>query len=129
MGGYSIIGVGAIRRQIDRVTDAEHRQGPEAIIDACRYAAPAAIGLRLASRNDDMRFRAMDLNEHIKHLEQDHRPMQLPINAAKIIARLHARLKPNEEFSRGARRMTEADAEAVLASMSLVLRELGWARP
>jgi hypothetical protein len=55
--------------------------------------------------------------------------MALLINAAKVIARLHARLKPNEEFSRGARRLTEADAEAALASMSLVLRELGWARP
>jgi hypothetical protein len=54
--------------------------------------------------------------------------MALLISAAKIIARLHARLKPNEEFSREARRLTEADAEAALASMSLVLRELGWTR-
>ncbi|WP_444505461.1 hypothetical protein [Burkholderia sp. PR2] len=117
-----------IRRQIDRVSDAEHRQGPEAIIDACRYAAPAAIGLWLSGRESDERFRAVDLNEHIKHLERNPSPMALLINAAKVIARLHARLKPNEEFSRGARRLTEADAEAALASMSLVLRELGWAR-
>lgn len=121
-------GVDDIRRQIDRVSDAEHRQGPEAIIDACRYAAPAAIGLWLADREGDARFRAVDLNEHIKRLERDASPMALLINAAKVIARLHARLKPNEEFSRGARRLTEADAEAALASMSLVLRELGWAR-
>ncbi|KGW85355.1 hypothetical protein [Burkholderia pseudomallei] len=122
-------GVDDIRRQVDRVSDAEHRQGPEAIIDACRYAAPAAIGLWLADREGDALFRAVDLNEHVKHLERDASPMALLINAAKVIARLHARLKPNEEFSRGARRLTEADAEAALASMSLVLRELGWARP
>lgn len=121
-------GVEEIRRQIDRVSDAEHRQGSEAIIDACRYAAPAAIGLWLSDREGDARFRTVDLNAHIKHLERDASPMALLINAAKVIARLHARLKPNEEFSRGARRLTEADAEAALASMSLVLRELGWAR-
>ncbi|SDD96220.1 hypothetical protein [Paraburkholderia lycopersici] len=121
-------GVDDIHRQLDRVSDAEHRQGPEAIIDACRYAAPAAIGLWLADRDGDAQFRAVDLNEHIKHLERGAKPMALLINAAKIIARLHARLKPNEEFSRGARRLTEADAEAALASMGLILRELGWAR-
>lgn len=122
-------GVDEIRRQIDRVSDAEHRQGLEAIIDAGRYAAPAAIGLWLADREGDARFRAVDLNEHIKHPEGGASPMALLINAAKLIARLHARLKPNEEFSRGARRLTEADAEAALASLSLVLRELGWTRP
>jgi hypothetical protein len=64
-------GVEDIRRQVDRVADAEHRQGFEAIIDACRYAAPAAIGLWLASRDGDTRFRAMDLNDHLRHLERE----------------------------------------------------------
>jgi hypothetical protein len=48
--------------------------------------------------------------------------------AAKAIARLHSRGKPNEHERYSFRPLSEEDAEFALAAVGLLLREIGWAR-
>ncbi len=47
---------------------------------------------------------------------------------SKALARLHARGKPNVQEEKGSRDVTEDDAEFALATVGLLLREIGWAR-
>ncbi len=46
---------------------------------------------------------------------------------SKALARLHARGKPNVQEEKGSRTVTEDDAEFSLATVGLLLREIGWA--
>ena len=52
--------------------------------------------------------------------------MSCVANAAQIIARLHARGKPNEQQARGLRPPESGDDEFALESVGLAIRDLGW---
>lgn len=52
--------------------------------------------------------------------------MSCVANTAQIIARLHARGKPNEQRARGLRVPGSGDDEFAIESVGLVLSEFGW---
>lgn len=114
--------------RLDKVADAAYRAGPESIIDRCRDATQAMLGTWLADKLDNAKLRTEDVGELVRKMQADEsmRVNAVVINAASIVARLHARAKPNEQVRRGCRPMTEADAECSLALVGMLMRELGW---
>ena len=112
---------------IEKAIESAYRAGPESVIDRCRDAAQASIATWLAKELGDDSVRALDLSPLLERTEKaltDRQPAVL-LNAGRIIARLHAR-KPNEQIKRGTRANKETDAEAALANLGLILREMGW---
>lgn len=116
-----------LREAYERTIDAAYRSGPESIVDRCRDAAQVAIGIWFAQKAGDASLTTIDLSPLLDKLDQEpvrERPLVLS-NAARVIARLHAR-KPNERIKRSLPPLSEADAEAALANLGLILRELHW---
>ena len=123
------IGRDIVLGEIEKVIDAAYRAGPESVIDRCRDAAQVCIGLWCSVGEGKPDLRKLDLSpllEEVESLRGDEKPWVL-LNAARIIARLHAR-KPSEKAKRGVRGHTESDAEVALANLGLILREVAWTR-
>jgi len=119
-----------INSLIEKVSQAAYRAGPESVIDRCRDASQACIGLWLAERIENENVRTLDLSPLLDRVEKELPPNALPLvllSTGRIIARLHAR-KPNEQLKKDLRENVEGDAEAALANLGLLLREIGWAR-
>ncbi|MCM2309082.1 MAG: hypothetical protein NDI91_16615 [Sulfuritalea sp.] len=115
---------------IEKVSQAAYRAGPESVIDRCRDASQACIGLWLADRTGNEKIRTLDLSPLLDRVEKELPPNALPLillSTARIIARLHAR-KPNEQLKKDLRENVEGDAEAALVNLGLLLREIGWTR-
>lgn len=115
---------------IEKVSQAAYRAGPESVIDRCRDASQACIGLWLAERTGNEKARTVDLSTLLDRVEKELPPNELPLvllSTGRIIARLHAR-KPNEQLKKSLRENVEGDAEAALANLGLLLREIGWTR-
>jgi hypothetical protein len=49
-------------------------------------------------------------------------------NAARLLALLHARVKPNEQSKRNARSPQDEDATLALGCAGAILREVGWSK-
>lgn len=121
------IGRDKVLREIDKVSDAAYRAGPESVIDRCRDTAQVCIGLWFSDREGNPDHRKLDLSLLLDKVESsitEKTPWVL-LNAARIIARLHAR-KPNEQIRYHSRDNSEGDAEVALANLGLILRELRW---
>jgi len=114
---------------IEKVSQAAYRAGPESVIDRCRDASQACIGLWFAEKTANESSRELDLSPLLDKVERAfaNEPPLVLLSAGRIIARLHAR-KPNEQVKRSVRENVEGDAEVALANLGLVLREIGWAR-
>lgn len=93
---------------------------PEAIIDLARAAAQWCLGTWLASKRGVPELKGKDLGGLISMLESREK------DVAMLIARFHSRAKPNEQHNYSARPISDEDAEFALASVALLLRELGW---
>lgn len=122
------IGRDTVFQTIDKVVEAAYRAGPESVIDRCRDAAQASLGVWMAHRFSDDGMRRIDLGDQIKALEKQP-GKELPVivvSVGKAIARLHARCKPNEQIRREGRVPDEGDAESAIAMLGLLLREFGW---
>jgi len=122
------VGRDTVFQAIDKVAEAAYRAGPESVIDRCRDAAQASLGVWMAHRFGDDGMRRIDLGDQIKALEKQS-SKELPVIVAsvgKAIARLHARCKPNEQIRREGRVPEEGDAESAIAMLGLLLREFGW---
>ncbi|NJM44013.1 MAG: hypothetical protein HC858_08630 [Brachymonas sp.] len=79
-----------------------------------------------ADQKGDPALLNVDLGHWPKRLqEQD---LNLLAGIAGAIARLHSRAKPNEQHKHQSRPVVEDDAEFALASVGMLLREIGWAR-
>jgi hypothetical protein len=114
---------------VDKAIQAAFRAGPESVIDRCRDAAQACVGVWFADKTKNELDRTADLSPLLDKVEKHfaNEPPMVLLNAARIIARLHAR-KPNEQLKRSLRGNLEGDAEVALSNLGLVLREIGWAR-
>ncbi|MCM2289534.1 MAG: hypothetical protein NDI67_10940 [Sulfuritalea sp.] len=115
---------------VEKASQAAYRAGPESVIDRCRDASQACIGLWLAERIENENVRTLDLSPLLDRVEKELPPNALPLvllSTGRIIARLHAR-KPNEQLKKDLRENVEGDAEAALANLGLLLREIGWTR-
>ncbi|GBL45710.1 hypothetical protein SFMTTN_1521 [Sulfuriferula multivorans] len=117
-----------VMQTIEKVVEAAYRAGPESVIDRCRDAAQASLGVWMADKFSDDGLRRIDLGPQIKALEK-RMAEDLPVivvSVGKAIARLHARCKPNEQLTREGRLLIEDDAESAIAMLGLLYREFRW---
>lgn len=117
-----------VLERIEKIAEAAHRAGPESIVDRCRDATAAMLGLWVSTNSGEEKARGADIGELVKQM-QAHPELRLKhivMNAANILARLHARAKPNEEVKRGGRALNDSDAECGIALVGMLVREFGW---
>lgn len=114
------------RACLEAVTDAVYRAGPTSVIDRCRDAAQAILAAWLARELGASEQAMPDLAALARRIETIAPERQVLACGAKVIARLHARGKPNEQLKRSIPAPTEADAAAAVALLGLIMRELGW---
>ncbi len=113
-----------ILEHYEKAASSAFRDDAESVIDRCREAASAALNAeRLSAGETD---KVADLSELGKSFEP--RGRYVLAKAAQILALLHSRGKAAEQIKRGTVPPTEADAEAAIALLGLIYRELGWAR-
>jgi hypothetical protein len=122
-GAIPVDGREKVFETVDKLSAGAYRAGPEAIVDLARGAAQWCLGVWLADKKGNAELRQKDLGALAKMLE-DTREKDI----AMLVGRFHSRAKPNEQERLASRPITEEDAEFALASIGLLLRELGWAK-
>ncbi len=118
--------LGKVRETLDKLAESAYRAGPESIVDRAKDAAQWAVGTWLAVQRNDPNFRKKDLGKLAAALDGEATAVLQGVS--KALARLHARGKPNVQEEKGSRDVTEDDAEFALATVGLLLREIGWAK-
>jgi hypothetical protein len=121
-----------VMEQYEKAANAAFRDGAESVVDRCREAASSAL---IAERSCHIDADAKDLRVDLGELAtfftigkfSDKNARVILCNAARIIARLHARTKSTERAS-GVVAITEGDAETALALLGTIYRELRWTR-
>lgn len=111
----------AIRESLSGFADEVYRAAPVSVIDRARDAATHILLAHFDLRGKD----AKDLGDLIRKLDGEE--LVIVENAAKIIARLHARAKPSEKEKRGLRIVREQDAQLATQCVGTMLCELKWA--
>jgi hypothetical protein len=109
---------------LDSLVQSAHTSAPAAVVDRARDAAQWCLGVYLSAESGDTKKQLDDLSNLAKTLFERKSIASL---AAQTIARLHSRGKPNEQARYEGRLLAEGDAEHALASVGLILREIGWA--
>lgn len=118
--------VALVVEQYEKAASAAYRDDAESVIDRCREAASAALNAaRFAKTGDDVSD-AKDLGALGNFFVRQE--MEVLGNAALILARWHARAKSAERINRDTMPPSEADAEAAIALLGLLYRELRWTR-
>ncbi len=116
-----------IIQAIERVCDSAFRESPVSVIDQCRAALTVLLSRWLAQKsNGDESSFGLDLSDLAKQL--DEHKFHSVAKSAQIIANLHARGKPNVQYTKGARPPESGDDELAIESVAFVLREFGWAK-
>lgn len=116
----------AVADAIERVLNSAFREAPTTVMDHCRAALTVLLSRWLVqTRREDVAALALDLGPLAKRMEAHEK--SCVANAAQIVARLHARGKPNEQQARGLRPPPSGDDEFALESVGLAIRDLGWA--
>ena len=110
-----------LNESIEVLADEYHRSSPSSVIDRARDVAVHAL---MAFCNLQKNA-AMDLGNLIKRPELE--KFIIARNVANIIARLHARAKPNEQEKRELRSIREKDADLAIQSVGTLLCEIGLA--
>lgn len=124
------VGRDKVLETTEKVVDAAYREGPEAIVERCRHAAQAALGLWMDARYGEEKWRTVDLGQQATRLAtepNDTKPVVVA-NTASTLARLHVRAKPNEQILYGSRILVEEDSEAAINLLGLMFREFQWCR-
>lgn len=115
----------AVADAIERVMNSAFREAPTSVVDHCRAALTVLLSRWLVQTNrEDEGALALDLGPLAKRMEAHE--MSCVANAAQIVARLHARGKPNEQQARGLRPPESGDDEFALEAVGLAIRDLGW---
>ncbi len=116
----------AVAEAIDRVLSSAFRETPTSVVDHCRAALTVLLSRWLfQSGHETNTALALDLGALAQRVEA--RDMTCVAKAAQIVARLHARGKPNEQHARRLRSLEVGDDEFALESVGLALREFDWA--
>ena len=108
---------------VEKLADGAYRSEAESVVELARDTAQWCLGVWLAEETNDPKMKLADLGELARVLESNRSKA-----IAQILARLHSRAKPNEQARYESRPLTDDDAEFAVASVSMLLRELGWAR-
>lgn len=116
----------AIANSIERVLDSAFRESPVSVVDQCRAALTVLLSRWLVQDGKEPEtVLKLDLGDLAKKLEKHQRHCVAKV--AQIVGILHARGKPNVQHEQGARPVESGDDVLALESVSLVLREFGWA--
>lgn len=110
-----------VEERLDTFLNEVHRSAPASVIDRARDAAHQVLLAHFAPEENA----AEELSKLAEKLEDQ--KLIIAASAAKIIARLHARGKPNEREKREMREIREQDAELATQCVGTILCELGWA--
>lgn len=121
-----------VLEQYEKAANAAYRDDADSVVDRCREAASAALAAKRSLHiEQDEKDSRLDLAFLAKFFTigkfSDRYALVILSNAALIIARMHARTK-SSELGNGVKPLTEADAEAALALLGVIYRELGWTR-
>jgi hypothetical protein len=104
------------------LVDTAYRAGPESVIDRCRDLSAAILGSYFEQETPNAAKRDLgDLARIAGGMDRG-----LIENAARLIARLHSRAKPNEQSRLGVMPPTDEDAALALECTSFIIREVGW---
>lgn len=115
----------AVVDAIERVVNSAFREAPTSVVDHCRAALTVLLSRWLVQTSrEEGGALALDLGPLAKRMEAHE--MTCVANAAQIIARLHARGKPNEQHARGLRPPEVGDDQFALEAVGLTIRDLGW---
>lgn len=76
--------------------------------------------------HNDVACLTKDLAAVASHIENKMSDLVILHSSVKVLARLHARGKPNVQTEKNVRVPGEADAETSLALISTILLEIGW---
>lgn len=114
--------ISIVNETLNAVAEELHKSSPMSVVDRTREAISAVFLAHYKTTTETAR----DLSFLIKKIEKD--GYILPASAAKIVARLHARVKPVERQKRSLPPVSTQDAELSVRCLSLVLCELGFAR-
>jgi hypothetical protein len=113
---------------VTKLADSAYRETPGSIVDRALDAAQWCLGTWADAKRPDESPLHRDLGDLINFVDNWKDKPIVILSASRIVARLHARGKPNEQEKRSLRPLMEADAEFALAALGLLLREFGWTR-
>lgn len=110
------------------LVDTALRAGPESVIDRSRDLVQVLLAGFLKHSLADEPGSREDLSGQVKRLHQNENSKQrhVLLGAAGVVARLHARAKPNVRDELNLRPITEEDATFALQCASAVIRELNY---
>jgi len=118
-----------VLEQYEKAARAAFRDDADSVVDRCREAASAALNAERSKHEDTSTGK--DLNDLANFFSSEKFGARggraVLSNAARIIARLHARAKSAERLNNQTPSLSEGDAECALALLGTVYRELGWA--
>lgn len=111
----------ALRETLEGFVDEVNRAAPVSVIDRARDAASQILLSYFDATKED----ALDLAKMAENLKGQQKFIAL--NAALLIAQLHARAKPVEKLKRDLRPVRAQDAELATQCVGTILCELGMA--
>lgn len=115
----------AVAEAIERVMNSAFREAATSVVDHCRAALTVLLSRWLVQTGrEDESALALDLGPLARRMEAHE--MSCIAHAAQVVARLHARGKPNEQQARGLRPPESGDDDFALESVGLAIRDLGW---
>lgn len=117
-----------LNEALQALADNAYRQPPEALVDQCRAVLTIVIGEYVHAREPNKGALTKDLGDLVSLLRQLKPVKDAAASAAQVVARLHARVKPNVQVEHGVKPPSTADAELALQAVGLVLRDFEWAR-
>ncbi len=114
----------SVIEKIEKLEEDLFRAGSESIVDRSREAATAVLSKYLQSKDK------VDPGKDLGHLAEKiaKEGFEIVANAARCIARLHARGKHAEQEKYPLRDITDQDAEFAVQAVGIILCDLGWAK-
>lgn len=107
---------------IDKLTDTAYRAGPESVIDRARDMAAAVLGAYFDAVEPGATHKELGDLAKVASRERKY----VLEHAARLLALLHARVKPSEQSRRNVVPPREEDAALALECAGTILREVNW---
>lgn len=115
-----------IIESVSALSDRAFRESPVSLIDRSGNVAQLVLSRWLRYSHNDESCLTKDLAAVASHIETKMKDLVILYSSVKVLARLHARGKPNVQTEKNVRVPGEADAETSLALVSTILLEIGW---
>ena len=104
------------------------RESPGSVVDRAKDTLAVMMSRWLVQTGAERKVLTWDIGALVDFLEKE-RPAQLICvrRLGDVLAKLHARNKPNEQHKRGLSGARESDAELAIQALGFAMRELGMA--